>query len=170
MVRFADNRDNIQVTFEKSASDETVDIISNAERTRLRIKYPIPEGTTADINAKISSSTNICTLTGLENKAEFMMCLATQLAPDFHKLTEKKTRLNTFRDSVSAHLRNYTCADPKMETTTPISQYTYTPVGEGQTPHIVNVYLNRPHSKIWTIDNFVTDEECRVLMEHGRPR
>lgn len=30
--------------------------------------------------------------------------------------------------------------------------------------------VDTDHAKIWTIDNFITPDECRILMNHGRPR
>ena len=34
----------------------------------------------------------------------------------------------------------------------------------------MNVHLDTSHAKIWTVDNFITDDECKVLMDHGRPK
>jgi hypothetical protein len=94
--------------------------------------------------------------------------LATELESDFKYLTENKRKVASFRDTVATHLRNYTCSDSSLETSAPVAHYTYTPSG-GQ-PLEVKVYLDRPHSKIWAIDGFVSEEECKILMDHGRPK
>lgn len=50
-------------------------------------------------------------------------------------------------------LRNYTCADETMETSTPIKSYQK--VLQGQR-YQVDVLLDAPNSKIWLVDDFIT--------------
>lgn len=63
-------------------------------------------------------------------------------------------------------LRNYTCNDETLETTKPIMKYD---VQFDNKNYEINLLLDEDRSKIWLIDNFVTDEECEVLMETARP-
>ncbi|CAE7566213.1 P4ha1 [Symbiodinium microadriaticum] len=34
----------------------------------------------------------------------------------------------------------------------------------------VNVMLDMKAAKIWTVEDFITDEECKILQAHGKPR
>ena len=46
--------------------------------------------------------------------------------------------------------------------------YTTRVSGAEDREHLINVLLDKSHSKVWTIDNFVSADECQVLMEQGR--
>jgi hypothetical protein len=114
----------------------------------------------------ITDATNYCAaLRG----PEFAACVASNIVDDFHRLTDAKGQLTKFRDSMSGRIRNYTCSDPNMQTTAPLYSYEHRLQG-GTIPVKVDVLLNKTHSKIWKIDQFISDAECEVLMKHGKPR
>ena len=50
-------------------------------------------------------------------------------------------------------LRNYTCADETMETSTPIKSYTKILQNK---KYVVDVLLDASHSKIWVVDDFIS--------------
>jgi len=43
------------------------------------------------------------------------------------------------------------------------------PDGESMIQYNIKVLFENSHAKIWTIDRFITDEECRVLERHAKP-
>ena len=97
----------------------------------------------------------------------FTACMASNIFEDITRLTEAKTQLTKFRDTMSWRLRNYTCIDDTLKTSEPIYSY---PVSLLNEPALqVDVLLNKSHSKIWKVDNFISDAECEVLMKHGKP-
>lgn len=98
---------------------------------------------------------------------EFSACIASNIVDDINRLTEAKTQLTKFRDNMSWRLRNYTCADDNMLSTPPIYSYKVS-VADAE-DLTVDVLLNKTHSKIWKVDNFITDAECDVLQKHGKP-
>jgi len=101
---------------------------------------------------------------------EFSACMAGHIMDDINGINDHKTQLTNYRDKMSSRLRNYTCTDDTLETTAPL--YTYSmPLSKAGVPHDfeVEVLLHKEHSKIWVVNDFVTDEECQVLMNHGRP-
>ena len=53
-----------------------------------------------------------------------------------------------------------------MQPTEPESSY---PVLIDDKPYTVDILLDSSHAKIWKIDNFITDEECDILVKHGKP-
>lgn len=123
-----------------------------------------------DISEKVASATRSCL--GLKGD-EYMSCVIGDIEPDFKRVSDSKERLTTFYGSVSHHLRNYTCKDPAMESTPPLFDYDYESpslIGGLKKTLKVNVHLDTSHAKIWTVDDFITEEECKVLMDHGRPK
>lgn len=114
----------------------------------------------------------------------FSSCVAGNIIDDVSRLADGKSQMGKFFDSMSSRLRNYTCADDNMTTTAPLQQYNislesilkdgfYDEMinGDGRNnSYTVNVLLDKDNAKIWTVDNFVTPEECEVLIKYGRPR
>jgi hypothetical protein len=98
---------------------------------------------------------------------EFTTCMASNIIEDITKLTEAKTQLNNIRNNMSWRLRNYTCADDNIQTSPPV--FTYNIDLANKKDVRVDVLLNKTHSKVWKVDNFITDAECDVLMKHGKP-
>jgi hypothetical protein len=97
--------------------------------------------------------------------------MATNVIDDITTLSVAKEEMKNYIDSISGRLRNYTCIDESMQTSTPIYTYNTTLQYRGMDrEYAVNVLLDKNHSKIWTVDNFVSKEECDVFIEHGTPK
>jgi len=148
-----DIKDKVRIAREKAARRVTT--TSNQQPRQINA--------TSDLIETIDLATNHCA--SLRGDA-FSACMASNLIEDITRLTDTKTQLIKFRDAMSSRLRNYTCADDFMETTKPIYSYDYHLADK---PITVNVLLNKTHSKIWTVDNFITDAECDILHKHGKP-
>jgi hypothetical protein len=128
------------------------------------VQQPRQTNATGDVVQTVKDATAYCQhLRG----QEFSTCMASNIIDDINKLTETKSQLAKFRDGMSWRLRNYTCADPNMKSSEPI--YSYTVSLADMEDVQVDVLLNKTHSKIWKVDNFITDAECDVLMKHGKP-
>jgi hypothetical protein len=93
--------------------------------------------------------------------------MANAVVDDLVKQSESKTKLQKYRDLMSGRLRNYTCADEKLETSKPLRSETIHYEGKRYT---LDILFDTPSAKIWGIENFITDEECSVLENHARPR
>ena len=68
---------------------------------------------------------------------------------------------------MSDKLRNYTCADPTLESSTPLRTETMRIQNKDYT---VNILLDMNAAKIWSVEGFISEEECRILHDHGLPR
>ena len=102
---------------------------------------------------------------------QFLPCMATNVIDDITTLSVAKKEMKNYIDSISGRLRNYTCIDESMQTSTPIYTYNTTLQYRGMDrEYEVNVLLDKNRSKIWTVDNFVSKEECDVFIEHGTPK
>ena len=117
-------------------------------------------------------------------------CIAGNIIEDVTHLSDSKTQMDKFRDLMSSRLRNYTCVDDNMDSSPPIRSYDVslqTILGDkysqfeqteeeqaggdrAKDTYRVNILLDKDHAKIWTVDDFVSPEECDVLIKYGRPR
>eukprot|EP00607_Mallomonas_marina_P004472 CAMPEP_0182438584 /NCGR_PEP_ID=MMETSP1167-20130531/85874_1 /TAXON_ID=2988 /ORGANISM="Mallomonas Sp, Strain CCMP3275" /LENGTH=385 /DNA_ID=CAMNT_0024632015 /DNA_START=222 /DNA_END=1378 /DNA_ORIENTATION=- len=98
---------------------------------------------------------------------DFTDCVTNKLSTKVQKMADDKEEIEKYRNLISARLRNYTCADPDMKTSTPISTHEFTVGGK---TYDIQTMFNTSHAKIWAIENFLTDEECNQFIEYGRPR
>jgi hypothetical protein len=102
---------------------------------------------------------------------KFLPCMATNIMNDITALSDAKSKIQLYSSLISGRLRNYTCIDESIQTSTPIYTYNTTLQYRGvDREYKVNVLLDKIRSKIWTVDNFVSKEECDVLVEHGTPK
>ena len=51
---------------------------------------------------------------------------AEELAPTIFEREDREAKMRTYRNLISDKLRNYTCEDPRMESSVPIHSYTLT--------------------------------------------
>ena len=169
MIRFESHVDGAEVKFTKNGADQIVKIVSNKEGTRLRIGHDIEEEVFSEnISERIDTATRSC---AVYHGNDFSECVANEIHGSFKQVTGSKSQLQRFRDSVSTMLRNYTCEDPLLHTSTPVRSYlAKVDVNGIPQEREVKVLLDHSHAKIWAVDEFVTDAECARLMEHGRPR
>lgn len=113
----------------------------------------------------IKSSTELCLS---HDKVNYVKCVADSIIDDVTKISDSKDLVARYRDKISSRLRNYTCADPTIETT-PHLPSSYSTSYDGK-EYEVRVLLDMDSAKVWYIDNFITQDECNVLMNFGRPR
>lgn len=159
-VRFLKHIPDVEVSFTKGPREEVVTIRYDPENgmtVRQTTKFD-------EIMETVKETTKACSdLSG----DEFAACVANGVIDDVTKLTDTKSQIGKYRDQMSARLRNYTCVDEKMDTTEPIKSYKYAADGN---EYFVDTLLDSSNAKIWMVNNFVSQEECRVLMDHGLPR
>jgi hypothetical protein len=119
----------------------------------------------------LSEITKYCHSSSNDSSQQFLPCMTTNIMNDITALSDAKTKLQQYSTLISGRLRNYTCIDESMQTSTPIYTYNTTLQYRGMDrEYEVNVLLDKNNSKIWTVDNFVSKEECDVFIEHGTPK
>jgi hypothetical protein len=161
LIRFYNNRDDLQTVFIKGAHAEIVLVTVDAETNQLQTRVVTKEHQIGD---QVQSAIAVCQEYDGDDLAS---CLADQLFDEVDRLNREKEATKKYRDAISLRLRNYTCADPTMTTSEHFHQYPFTHAGK---VYDVRVMLDLTHAKIWAVEDFVTEEECRILVEHGRPR
>ena len=98
---------------------------------------------------------------------EFDRCFAAGITEDVIVMEDKKNEVVKYRDLMANRLRNYTCADDTMVTSEAIYNKT---IYFGAKKYLLEVLFDSPAAKIWVIDNFISEEECQILHEHGKTR
>lgn len=117
-----------------------------------------------ELMAKVTQQTASCShLKG--NK--FDICFANTMVDDISKLETQNTELVKYRDLMSSRLRNYTCDDDTMQTSRPIRSQS---VNINNRRFDMDILFDTPTAKVWVVHDFVSDEECEILEEHGRSR
>ena len=148
--------------FVKGPREETVTINYDAETDELSIttfsKFD-------EIMAEIKNATEVC---GKGDLSKLTDCVTRAVIDDIEKISDQKTELVKNRDLMSNRLRNYTCADPHMETSRPLYTYTWNP-DDGGDDITVDALYETDHAKVWIAHEFITPEECKILEDHGRP-
>jgi hypothetical protein len=163
LIRATNHSPPLEIWMTKGHRDETATVSYNSSMKNISIHIPNHFDI---VRTEIEASVKNCDPISL-NSEEYTECVIGSIKNHVVKATDAKTQLRKFQDSVSNRLRNYTCADEQLETTEPIYSYPFEIKGRS---YDVNVLLNMTHAKIWYVDNFITDEECKVFESYGGPR
>ena len=149
---------HVQGHFMKGPYDEDVDIYFDPHQHEFNI---------TQINdydrwvTKIHDSTQRCMRVP---STKFAACVANDVYKEVESITEEKETMIHYRELMSERLRNYTCADPHLESTEPLETFPF--VFDGKQYH-VEVLFDLPRAKIWHIKDFITEEECHKFKEHS---
>lgn len=152
---------NAQTRFVKGPRDEVVTISFDPVSGIMDVKQVTKFD---EIMDTIRGASDIC---GTLRGETFAKCVADAVIGDVQRITDSKMQLSKHRDLISNRLRNYTCADDNMESSAPINSYNIT-VGDGE--YQIDSLMDTNHAKIWYVEDFITEEECRVLEDHGKSR
>lgn len=163
LIRYANNSDNnLQpAILTKGKIDETYFIKVNHTNQAL---YAELEDKYGGWKRHLSEAGNNCKHVQGTALAD---CVAKHLHHEVNDLTQSIEKLTKSMAKVSYRLRNYTCDDDTLPTSSPISTHTYQ---WRDTPYTVQTLLNMSHAQIWLVDNFITDAECDALEKEGRPK
>ena len=159
MVKYLHDIDGTETEFTKGPKEEVITITADENR-----KMSANQVTKYDeILMKVQNATQSCAnFTG----HSFDSCFAGGVVGDVIKLEETKSEITKYRNLMSDRLRNYTCLDDRMESSTPLSSKDVNINGKIYT---VDMLFENGQAKIWTVDNFISDAECSVLENHARP-
>eukprot|EP00607_Mallomonas_marina_P011055 CAMPEP_0182423796 /NCGR_PEP_ID=MMETSP1167-20130531/9851_1 /TAXON_ID=2988 /ORGANISM="Mallomonas Sp, Strain CCMP3275" /LENGTH=366 /DNA_ID=CAMNT_0024603071 /DNA_START=200 /DNA_END=1300 /DNA_ORIENTATION=+ len=155
-VKYSTGSQDQEVRFKKGPEDETVTVTFDK---------------TLGFMIKQQSKTNEVKASLLEScdgyAGDITDCVADILNTNMKKQTEFTTKLVKYRDAISERLRNYTCDDDYLNTSQAISHSMYT---IADIRYNVDKLFEMDSARIWTVEDFITDEECDYLMDHSRSR
>mmetsp|Transcript_3274 Transcript_3274/g.6831 ORF Transcript_3274/g.6831 Transcript_3274/m.6831 type:complete len:486 (-) Transcript_3274:225-1682(-) len=93
---------------------------------------------------------------------ELTTCVQKGIAKEIEKANEEITFQSEVRKGMAGLLENYTCADETLNSTEAKS----TVIWDGRK---VGIIVDRPASKIHTIEKFLTEAECQAVEERAKP-
>eukprot|EP00605_Chrysophyceae_sp_TOSAG23-4_P000544 GSChrysophyteH1.ASY1.ANO1.613.1 assembled CDS len=154
--------------FTKGPEDEEAFVEYNPETLEMSVRLMTKKD---QVEQKVKDKTDECKRLhvdkgGLQSDA-FVECITGAVSEDLIKAQDRIEHLNTARTKISHRLRNYTCEDPESEATKPQRTYLWSHQGKA---YDVEVLMDKPTARIWLVHDFVTSEECDVLITHGKPR
>lgn len=159
-AKFLNHLPGTEVTFTKGPEEETFTITYDDETQQLAAVQSSSETEVIDMISKTIDNCNAKDDTAL-NK-----CITEAITEEIERILKTKSVMEDYRDKMSNKLRNYTCADPKMQNTEPLRTYQ---INHLDKRYAIKVLLEQDRAKIWTVDNFITENECKILMDHARP-
>ena len=144
MARFKDPAlSEATANFVKGPREEVVTITYDADENVMRV---VQTTKLDEIKDQIHAVTQTCSSS--ESSPEFGNCVAAGILDDLTRVSDSKAMVVKYRDQMSERLRNYTCADPAMQTSTPLSKDTVRVFGSD---YLVESYLDLPSAKIFTV-------------------
>ena len=160
-----------QARFYNHADGDTVNFVKGPREETITISYDPEVGMTVTQRTKFdemkdgirAASASCEDMTG----EAFTDCVADAVYEDLVKIRQSKDEITKYRDLMTGKLRNYTCADPQMNTSKPLKT-DLTAIGRDQ--FTVDTLFESTHANIWLIHDFITPAECKVLEDYGAPR
>jgi len=166
----------VHVVFSKGPTDEDIVLdydpttytMTAAIRTKRHVLETAARGgiEACKRQAGVNPEAETHTLT-MDQVSELTACLTEHTVSEVEKFAEAKQEMRESRDKLSYKLRNYTCADSSVPETAELSGYVFRHKGHESR---ISTIFEKPASKIWIARDFITPQECQVLVDHGRPR
>ena len=153
MVRFFKHIDGVEAYFTKGPMEEVITVsydpqtktLSTVQRTKID-----------DVMDKVKVASASCDKYEGDKYAD---CISNIVIQDISKITDSKDLMASYRDVMADRLRDYICQDELVNATESTKTTNY-----GN--HVVSSLLDSEAGRIWYVDNFITENECRALKEY----
>ncbi len=149
-----------EVRFVKGASEETVTIVWDETGKKLAVIQKTKHDELID---KIQFAADLCEVLQGE---EFSTCVAEAVIKEVSKITESKSLVSQYRDSLSNRLRQYVCADDEASLTKSSSNSSY--FSTNGRNYLTETLLDSSHIKIYRVGSFLTADECQLLTNYHK--
>ena len=159
MVKFYQRNDTIEGHFVKGPQEEEIHVYFDETTNQLRVKVSSEFDDWVDT---LETATEKCIQDPSRRLSE---CMAEDVYRKVLKQSQDHEDVLRSRDAMAFKLRNYTCADPDIQTSAPINSFHYS--FDGKT-YKVDTMFEMPTTKIWATQNFITDEECAIFRAHAK--
>lgn len=156
----------LMATFVKGPRFETITVNYDPFENRLSISQDTKYDRLKDTvrQSLTTCQQNVGTNNGTYE--DLVACITDDMFVDHLQSLGKSENLFNENRQLAQIIRDHDCARSEhLETTTPISTYNAT---MGSRTYVINVHLDSPSAKIWTVDNFVEQEECEFIKQKGR--
>jgi len=115
---------------------------------------------------RFSSSSTIDATDASRTLSEYAACVEANVTRELLDTSDVLSFQESVRNNVIDYFENYTCSDFSLPSTSPIRNETWTNKGQSYEGGVMH---DRPRSKIHTVSNFITEEECQAMEDHARP-
>lgn len=157
VIRFYKHIDGVQAFFAKGPMEEVVTVsydpetktMSTVQRTKID-----------DVMDKVKAASNAC---GDLEGDKYADCISNIVIQDISKITESKDLIASYRDIMSERLRNYICQDDLVNSTEATKTSSFFDSEQTKSSYVVSTLMDSDNSKIWYVDNFLTEAECEAL-------
>lgn len=151
--------EDIEVVFTKGAYDENLTILLDKENVEIKIQH---DSMFDKFTKVVDDAVLLCS--SINGQSLFTECISQTLFATVGHDTKIYEEAKYSRDLMSDRLRNYTCQDVNMDTSSPISSASETVFGKSV---VVDTMLHMNEAKIWVVHDFVSDSECDILMNYA---
>jgi hypothetical protein len=118
IIKFADKTRYEQGHFMKGPRDEDIHVYFDDKEFHIKITSEYDRWVD-----KMEKATRTCLN---DNSQSFAECMASDVFKDVSQIIDTKDAYADYHGRLSGKLRNYTCADPTMETSKPINSFEFT--------------------------------------------
>jgi 2OG-Fe(II) oxygenase superfamily len=131
------------------------------------VTYSVEGGLKVEIKPQFSDLMNKLKLCSGMVGDEYMGCIKQRISGGLSQLHAAVSTVKSYRDMMALSLRNYTCHDDNLESSPAARSMAFM---HDDVEYQLDVLLEMTNAKIWTVSNFISDDECNILMEQGRPK
>jgi hypothetical protein len=156
---------SLSTMFVKGPRFETITASYDPFENLLSVKQDIKYDRMKDT---VRQSLTTCQQTFVANNGTYedlVACITDDMFVDHLQTAGKTEDLINENRQLAQIIRDHDCARSEyLETTPPVSTYNAT---MGSRTYVINVLLDLPSAKIWTVDDFVEEEECDFIKRKG---
>ena len=96
----------------------------------------------------------------------FSDCVSVRIMAEINRIVNSTKELKKYRNIMSEKLVDYMCADQaNVNGTQPVKTDSFS--NPGDQTYQVNILSENDRSKVWTISNWISPEECLALEQHS---
>jgi hypothetical protein len=153
------------LAYQKGEHEETVTFFIDSEDNSFRFISFSPYD---EMELAVDDAMKVCAaqITGEEGGGG-SGCIAESVYPIMERILNQRAELIRLRDAIALRLRNYTCDDDTLETSPALSTSTQLLYDKEVT---LQTLFDKDHAKIYAAEDFISDEECRMLIESSNGR
>jgi hypothetical protein len=165
---FVNRESKIENIFQKLSRTESVEVKSYDNNTGI---FQISQRTFYDeVKSSIDRAKVKCRF-NISKREDIKECLAKEVSNLSADLTETRELIRKYNSNMARQLYKYTCNDSSIATKSfnhkfPIS--VYDKLYKRPLHYTANVALDKESAKIWSINNFISREECSALISYAK--
>lgn len=156
VAKFLDNIEGAEAYFTKGPNEErvliTYDVSFNTMVAKQITKFD-------EIMDLINEATTTCDSV---NDQAFTDCIGEKVLEEVSRLKETTKEIVRFRDLIAPRLYDYICADNNPNASEVLRSRSF---DDRNQKYIADVLVDTSNAKVWTVENAISESECKLLNE-----